>query len=208
MMEFIVDLKFMYQDPSTEKAVLEFDLMDRVAGPDVGLCYTFLLSTLIATEKRLFLNRHDALTTAGAYKPLKIICTLLKQGIKEKKPRMSMFSTDSATIQESNRKMFISCNVHSILISGVPVAPVKTKINSLSVTRAILSQSESNTAIFNFQNRNIKYIMEATRAQVIVRASWSGTRNGLSIIIRHETINGIINSEFLLYKLLEWVCEN
>ena len=59
-----------------------------------------------------------------------------------------------------------------------------------------------------FQNQNIKYIMEATRAQITVRASWSGTRDGLSVIIRHETINGIINSEFLLYKLLEGVCEN
>ena len=156
MMEFVVDLKFMYQDPSTEKAVLEFDLMDRVAGPDVGLCYTFLLntSTLIATVKlpiNVSLNRHDALTTAGAYKPLKIICTLLKRGIKEQKPRMFMYSTDSAMIQESNRKMFISCNVHSILISSVPGAPVKTKINSLLVTCAILSQSESNTAIFRIR---------------------------------------------------------
>ena len=35
-MEYVVDLKFVYQDESATSAVLQFDLMGRVRGPDVS----------------------------------------------------------------------------------------------------------------------------------------------------------------------------
>ena len=61
------------------------------------------------------------------------------------------------------------------------------------------------SVIFSLQNRNIEYITDTTCAEITVQAMWSGARDGLTVVIRHETITGIVNAEFLLYKLLEGV---
>ncbi len=64
---------------------------------------------------------------------------------------------------------------------------------------------QSRIIVFFFQNANIVYIMESSRAEITLQAQWSGIRDGITITIRHMTVDGIISAEYLLYKLLEGV---
>ena len=128
-MEYVVDLKFVYQDESATSAVLQFDLMGRVRGPDVSYIVSVSVLLLVQIFTRLKITRCASIVSMWCYR----LCH------------------------------------------------------------------------FFLQNRNIEYITDTTCAEITVQAMWSGARDGLTVVIRHETITGIVNAEFLLYKLLEGV---
>ena len=56
-----------------------------------------------------------------------------------------------------------------------------------------------------FQNCNIRYIEETTKAIVSVKPQWSGIKDGLLFSIKHVSYDDVRYAEDLLYKLLDKV---
>ena len=66
-MEYVVDLKFVYQDESATSAVLQFDLMGRVRGPDVSYIVSVSVLLLVQIFTRLKITRCACIVSMWCY---------------------------------------------------------------------------------------------------------------------------------------------
>ena len=59
--------------------------------------------------------------------------------------------------------------------------------------------------LYLFQNQNISYIRNATNAEFSIKPFYSGISDGLTITLKHNTLEGVNNAKRLLLSLLDTV---
>ena len=58
---------------------------------------------------------------------------------------------------------------------------------------------------FLFQNQNISYIRNATKAEFSIKPCFTGINDGLTITLKHNTLDGVDNAKRLLLSLIDTV---
>ena len=67
--------------------------------------------------------------------------------------------------------------------------------------------STCNLTRVTFQSENMHYIEETVGAKITVDAKWSGIHDGVTFDIRHKTVSGIRDAEYLISQVLETVLQ-
>ena len=58
-----------------------------------------------------------------------------------------------------------------------------------------------------FQRENMHYIEETVGAKITVDPKWSGIHDGVTFDIKHKTVPGIRDAEYLISQVLESVLQ-
>ena len=59
---------------------------------------------------------------------------------------------------------------------------------------------------FLFQYQNIRFIRNTTKAEFSIKPCFTGVNDGLTITLKHNTLDGLDNAKKLLLSLINRVC--